>query len=157
MSVNERKEKPGWFSIKEAAEYLAVGEPTLYRWMKEGQITYRKVGDSTRFLQEDLDAVTKVYPSQEEVKKVVCLCPVCHHDELVEGRVQSTGLVYFRPKKTKFWTLKDSNIDTHARMCPRCGSVFLFGDLEKLAALKSANQAAAHADPAPPSEAPPVS
>ena len=38
--------KQKWYSIREAAEYLDVGEPTLYRWMREGKITYRKVGDS---------------------------------------------------------------------------------------------------------------
>jgi excisionase family DNA binding protein len=41
--------KPKWFSIKEAAEYLDVGEPTLFRWMRDGKITYRKVGDSGSF------------------------------------------------------------------------------------------------------------
>ena len=35
--------KRHWYSIKEAAEYLDVGEPTLFRWMREGKITYRKV------------------------------------------------------------------------------------------------------------------
>ena len=27
--------KTRWYSIKEAAEFLDVGEPTLYRWMRE--------------------------------------------------------------------------------------------------------------------------
>ena len=30
--------KPKWFSIREAAEYLDVGEPTLYRWMRDGKL-----------------------------------------------------------------------------------------------------------------------
>ena len=48
--------KEKWYSIREAAAYLEIGEPTLYRWMRENKITFRKVGDSTRFLQADLDA-----------------------------------------------------------------------------------------------------
>ena len=32
-----------WFSIKEAAEYLDIGEPTLYRWMRRPE--FRRVMD----------------------------------------------------------------------------------------------------------------
>jgi excisionase family DNA binding protein len=123
---------PPWFSIKQAAEYLDIGEPTLYRWMKEGSITFRKVGDSTRFLKEDLDNAVQVHWSKHETERVRATCPVCHHDELVEGHLQSTGKIYFRPKHAKFWTLKDSNIETTARMCQRCGAVSWYGDVEKL-------------------------
>ena len=139
--MQQANEKPHWFSIKEAAQYLDIGEPTLYRWMREGQITYRKVGDSTRFWREDLDAVMQVYHSSRAVEKVKTLCPLCHHDELVEGRVQGTGLVYFRPEKTKFWTFKDSNVETQARMCTRCGAILWFGDTTKLTALKAEGEA----------------
>ncbi len=130
-------ERPQWFSIKQAAEYLAVGEPTIYRWMREGRMTFRKVGDSTRFLKEDLDALVQVYPSEKDAARVREFCPICHHGELVKGRVRSTGLLYFEPKKTKFWTARDSNISTSARMCERCGAIFQFGDTAKLAALKA--------------------
>ncbi|WP_160164665.1 helix-turn-helix domain-containing protein, partial [Pedosphaera parvula] len=94
----EKTETTGrkWYSIKEAAEYLDVGEPTLYRWMRDGKITYRKVGDSTRFWQEDLDAVMEVFHSAKDVDRAREVCPICRHDELVEGKVQSTGLNYFR-------------------------------------------------------------
>jgi excisionase family DNA binding protein len=134
--MEKTKSKPHWYSIKEAAEYLDIGEPTLYRWMKEGQITYRKVGDSTRFWKEDLDAVMDVYPSAKDVEKVRSFCPLCHHPNLVEGRAQSTGLIYFRPKKTKFWTFTDSNVETQARMCSHCGALFWFGDTAKLNSLR---------------------
>lgn len=139
MSSNEvisTQKKPLWFSIKEASEYLDVGEPTLYRWMRDGKITYRKVGDSTRFWQEDLDAVMEVFHSDKEVENAKKLCSVCHTGELVEGVLRSTGLCYFQPKKTKFWTLKDSNVETEARMCDRCGAIHLFGDLKKMNLLK---------------------
>ena len=133
--VTKRK----WYSIREAAEYLDVGEPTVYRWMREGKITYRKVGDSTRFWQEDLDSVMQVSYSTKDVDKAREVCPVCRHDELVEGRVRGTGLVYFVPKKTKFWTLKDSFVETTGRMCTWCGAIAWFGDTAKLAILRIAS------------------
>jgi excisionase family DNA binding protein len=126
-----------WFSVKDAAEYLDVGEPTLYRWMKDGKITYRKVGETTRFLQEDLDGMVEVFHSAREVEKTREACPVCRSPELVEGLVQSTGLNYFRPAKAKFWTLTDSYIETKARMCGRCGAIIWYGDIGKLAKLAS--------------------
>ena len=55
------REKPDWYSIKEAVDYLKSGEPTLYRWMRDCKITFRKVGDSTRFLKEDLDSVVSIH------------------------------------------------------------------------------------------------
>lgn len=138
-------QSPRWYTIKEAADYLGIGEPTIYRWMRDNKITFRKIGDSTRFVQADLDAVVQVFHSDREVEKVKAICPACHHDELVEGRVQSTGLLYFRPKKTKFWTLKDSNIETDARMCPRCGAIAWFGNTTKLKELQDEMQNAAAA------------
>jgi hypothetical protein len=105
--------------------------------MRDGKITYRKVGDSTRFWQEDLDAVMQVYHSARDLDKAREVCPVCRHDELLEGRVQSTGLNYFRPRQTKFWTLKAANIATTAKMCARCGAIVWFGDTAKLAALRA--------------------
>lgn len=134
---NDTTSKAKWFSIREAAEYLDVGEPTLYRWMRDGKITYRKVGDSTRFWKEDLDAVMEVFHSAKDLDKARAVCPVCHHDELVEGQVRTTGLNYFVPKKTKFWTLKDSFVQTTARMCTRCGAVSWFGDVGKLEKLRA--------------------
>ena len=126
-----------WFSIQEAAKYLDVGEPTLYRWMRENKITYRKVGDSTRFWQEDLDSVMEVFHSDKELDQAREVCPVCRHDQLIVGKVRTTGLNYFVPAKTKFWTLKDSFIGTTAKMCARCGAITWFGDVPKLAALRA--------------------
>jgi len=138
METNETvAAKPKWYSIREAADYLDVGEPTLYRWMREGKITYRKVGDSTRFWQEDLDSVMQVFHSGKDLQKTREICAVCRHTDLVEGRVQGTGLVYFVPKKTRFWTLKDSYVETRAWMCTRCGAIGWFGDTEKLTKLRT--------------------
>lgn len=129
--------KKRWFSIQTAAEYLDVGEPTLYRWMRDGKITFRKVGDSTRFWQEDLDAVMQVFHSAKDLDKAREVCPVCRHDELLEGHVRSTGLNYFRPRRTRFWTLKAGDIPTTAKMCARCGALLWFGDTAHLAALRA--------------------
>ena len=128
--------RPKWYSIREAAEYLDVGEPTVYRWMREGKITYRKVGDSTRFWQEDLDSVMQVFHSEKDLDKAREVCPVCHHAELVDGKVRGAGLVYFVPRSTRFWTLKDSFVETGARMCTRCGAISWFGDTAKLGKLR---------------------
>jgi len=136
MENTDNSKKKKWYSIGEAAEYLDVGEPTLYRWMRDGKITFRKVGDSTRFWQEDLDAVMQVFHSAQDAAKVREVCPICRHDELVEGKVRGTGLVYFVPKKTKFWTFKDSYVETTARMCTRCGAIAWFGDTGKLGQLR---------------------
>ena len=129
------KEMMKWYSIKEAAKYLSIGEPTLYRWMRDGKITFRKIGDSTRFIKEDLDAFVQVFPSKRDLEKVKEICPVCHCRELVAGVFRTTGLNYFRPEKSKFWSVKDSNIKTSAMMCMKCGAVTLFGDVEKLRSL----------------------
>ncbi len=136
-STNSTAAKPKWYSIREAAEYLDVGDPTLYRWMRDGKITYRKVGDSTRFWQEDLDSVMQVFHGEKDLENARELCPVCRHTELVEGKVRGAGLVYFVPRKTKFWTLKDSFVETNARMCPRCGAISWFGDTGKLSKLRA--------------------
>lgn len=137
METSESVAKTRWYSIREAAEYLDVGEPTLYRWMREGKITYRKVGDSTRFWQEDLDSVMQVFRSAKDSERTKEVCSACGHDELVEGKVRGAGLIYFVPKKTKFWTLKDSFVSTTAYMCTRCGAISLFGEVPKLVRLRT--------------------
>src|SRR5438105_3740403 len=143
MEKTETNSARKWFSIKEASEYLDVGEPTLYRWMRDGKITYRKVGDSTRFWQEDLDAVMQVFRSAQDAEKVRAVCPACGHDELVDGRVRGAGLVYFVPTKTKFWSLKDSFVETTSRMCTRCGGISWSGDTGKLNKLRVPTKPAA--------------
>jgi ribosomal protein S27AE len=120
--------------------------------MREGKITFRKVGDSTRFWQEDLDSVMQISYSTNDLDKARKVCPVCRHDELVEGKVRGAGLVYFVPKKTKFWTLKDSFVETTGRMCARCGAISWFGDTAKLAKLRIPSPAKETDDPPPPKE-----
>jgi excisionase family DNA binding protein len=128
--------KKHWFSIQEASDYLDIGEPTLYRWMREKKITFRKVGDSTRFYKEDLDDVMQVFPSEKLSDRAKTFCPYCHHTDLVPGTVQGTGGLHFRPAKTKFWTLLDANVEASSLMCSRCGGIVWFGDVKKLQALR---------------------
>ena len=140
---SDGKPMPVWYTIREAAEYLSVGEQTIYRWMREGKLTYRKIGDSTRFLRRDLDGMIQVYHGETgDVDVVIQRCPACGGDDLVAGRVRGTGLHYFQPEKARFWTLKPSMIDTRAKMCAQCGYLSMFGDLDHLHKLRDDQGAA---------------
>jgi ribosomal protein S27AE len=81
-----------------------------------------------------------VFTSQKEAEKVIQKCSVCNSPNIVTGDFRTTGKNYFRPKKTKFWTIKDSNIKTHAMMCVQCGAITHFGDVEKLRTLIEENK-----------------
>jgi excisionase family DNA binding protein len=132
----ENATKQRWLSIKEACEYLDVSEQTIYRWMREGVLTFYKIGDSTKFVREDLDLIVQKHVSFKEAMILSDRCPRCGHFELVEGTVQSTGKVYFRPKKTKFLSMLEPLVSVEARVCPRCGHVLLFANTDKLKALQ---------------------
>ena len=131
--------RPKWFTIRDAANYLQIGEPTIYRWMRDGKITFRKIGDSTRFLQEDLDAVVVVHPSGKAGNNAL-KCSACGSTNLVDGKCQSTGLMYFVPEKSKFWTLKTSTVPMKAKMCADCGHVNLNGNTEHLSEILNKNE-----------------
>jgi excisionase family DNA binding protein len=152
MATEPQTVAPTWFSIREAAAYLKVGEPTIYRWMRDGRITFRKVGDSTRFLKEDLDGVVEVFPSQRDTARAAEFCPACHHTVLAEGDLRSTGVVQFQPARTRFWTLRGSSIPVRALMCAQCGTIVPKGDPARLAALQPGEPQAAGAEHPPASE-----
>lgn len=44
-----------WLNVTEAADYLSVSRPTIYRWHKQGLINMYKVGDVVRIKKEDMD------------------------------------------------------------------------------------------------------
>jgi len=121
-----------WFTIKEATNYLSISEPTLYRWMRQGKVTFYKVGDATRFKKKDLDQVFEKHTSTREAAQYGLKCIACGHASLVSGTVQSTGKVYFRPDKTRFFTLSEALVAVEARVCPQCGFVQTFADTSKL-------------------------
>ena len=64
------------FNKKQAGDYLGVGTGTIDRWMKEGLISYNKIGSKVHFTHSDLDAKIQSYPTQtpstsEEVIEVI--------------------------------------------------------------------------------------
>jgi len=131
-----------WFTIQDAAAYLGKSEPTIFRWMKEGALSFYKVGRATRFTRESLEAMVRKQTGQTEAAAVAARCAACGHSELVEGQVQSTGLVYFKPARTRFWTLKDSLVRLQAKACPACGFIQLHADTKKLAQLREQKETA---------------
>ena len=125
-----------WYTVKEAADYLGVSQPTIFRWMKEGILSFYKIGGATRFSKEGLDAVIDKTTGLKEAEKAAGRCVACGHDALVEGRVQGAGKLYFRPAKASFWVLHEAMVPTTAKVCPACGYVQWFADVEKLKKLK---------------------
>jgi len=59
-------------------------------------------------------------------------CLWCESTNLADGKLQSTGLVYFKPAKTKFWSFDESTVEVRARVCVDCGYVDLYADTSKL-------------------------
>ena len=128
--------KVEWFTIPEAAEYLGVSEPTIYRWMKQGMLSFYKIGGSTRFSKEGLDAVIEKTTGRKEAEAAAGRCAACGHKTLVEGRLQGTGRLYFKPERTRFWVFAESLVATRAKVCPACGYVQLHADTGKLNRLR---------------------
>ncbi len=64
-------------------------------------------------------------------------CNRCGNDELVVGRLNSSGQVRFRPEEVKFFNLRTADISVKTLICMACGSINLEGDIEKLKLLQS--------------------
>ncbi len=50
------------YDLREACEYLKISAPTMYRMIKNRELTYSKIGTGRgtyRFRKEDLDAYVK--------------------------------------------------------------------------------------------------
>jgi len=124
-----------WYTIPEAAEYLGVSEPTIFRWMRDGRLSFLKIGGSTRFTQEGLDAVIEKTTGSLEAEAAAGRCAACGHSMLVEGNVQGTGRLYFRPEKTRFWVFAEAMVPIRARVCTACGHIQLRADTAKLSRL----------------------
>lgn len=121
-----------WYTIHDAAEYLGVSEPTIFRWMKEGTLSFYKIGGSTRFSREILDAVVEKTTGSKEAEAAAGRCLACGHTVLIEGTFRGAGKMYFRPNRTKFWTFDESMVPTAARVCAACGTIQIRADTEKL-------------------------
>ncbi|HEX7899225.1 MAG TPA: hypothetical protein VF950_15775 [Planctomycetota bacterium] len=59
-------------------------------------------------------------------------CLWCESRRLAEGTLSSTGRVYFKAKKTRFWTFDENMVEVRARVCVDCGAVDLYADTAKL-------------------------
>ncbi len=129
-------DRPTWYTIPQAADYLGVSEPTIYRWMKDGLLSFYKIGGSTRFSQEGLDTVIVKTTGRKEAEAAAGQCASCGHSVLLDGRLQGIGLLYFKPARTKFWTFQESLVPTRARVCASCGYVQMHADTEKLSRLQ---------------------
>lgn len=132
--TNQRQNQ--WFSVRDAAKYLSVSQPTIFRWMKEGTLSFYKIGGSTRFSQEGLDAVIEKTTGIKEAEIAAGRCAACGHSILVAGRLQGAGRLYFRPDKPRFWTFAEAMVPTGARVCTACGYIQLHADTGKLRKLK---------------------
>ena len=121
-----------WYTVKEATEYLGVSEPTIFRWMKQGLLSFYKVGGSTRFSREGLDALIEKTTGSKEAEAAQGRCASCGHTVLVEGRIQGTGRLHFRPSKTRFWTFEEALVPLLARVCAACGFVQIHAETDKL-------------------------
>jgi excisionase family DNA binding protein len=129
-----------WYSVKDAAAHLGVSEPTIFRWMKEGTLSFYKVGGSTRFSREGLDAVVQKSTGSTEAEAATGRCASCGHGVLVEGQLQGTGRLYFKPCETRFWTFEESLVPTKARVCAACGHIQIHADTAKLTRLAPARK-----------------
>jgi len=140
QSVSDELRTP-WYTIAQAAEYLQVSEPTIFRWMKDGVLSFYKVGNATRFTREGLDAVIEKTTGRKEAEAVAGRCAACGHTVLIDGRLRGAGRLYFQPERSRFWFFGDSFVATRARVCPACGYVQLHADTEKLAHLRAGEEA----------------
>jgi excisionase family DNA binding protein len=121
-----------WYTVSEAAAYLGVSEPTIFRWMRDRRLSFIKVGGSLRFTQEGLDALIEKTTGWKEAEAAAGRCAACGNSVLVEGRVQGTGRLYFRPEKTRFWVFAEALVPIRARVCTACGYIQMHADTSKL-------------------------
>ena len=59
-------------------------------------------------------------------------CLWCESTRLADGRLSSTGRVYFKADKTRFWTFAENMVHIKARVCVDCGYIDLYADTSKL-------------------------
>ncbi len=126
-----------WYSVQEAADYLEVSQATIFRWMKEGTLSFYKVGGATRFSREGLEVLFEKTTGTKEADVIANRCAACGHGVLVDGHLRGAGKLYFRPTKSAFWVLAEAMVPTRARVCAACGYIHLHADTAKLKKLKA--------------------
>lgn len=125
-------EERDWYTIQEAAEFLGVSEPTIFRWMKQGTLSFYKVGNSTRFSKQGLESVVAKTTGAREALQSLAKCAICGNGELADGQIQGTGRIFFRPATSKFWVFSEALVPTTAKVCTACGHVQMHADTAKL-------------------------
>lgn len=129
MKQTDADNRKKWLNITEACAYLEISEQTMFRWMREGKITYYKVGKSTRFKEEDLDkTIEKVAGRDESAPPGELRCAVCESTDLIRGRLSALGEVIFKPEKSRFSVWTDSTVKLTAYCCSNCGHIQLQAD-----------------------------
>ncbi len=126
-----------WYSVQEAADYLEVSQATIFRWMKEGTLSFYKVGGATRFSREGLEVLFEKTTGTKEADMIANRCAACGHGVLLDGQLRGAGKLYFRPAKSAFWVLAEAMVPTRARVCAACGYIHLHADTAKLKKLKA--------------------
>lgn len=127
-----REDDNDWLTVKEAADYLKVSEQTIFRWMRQGKVSFFKFGASTRFRRSNLDIVAEKTTGDAEGVQAAARCAVCGHSKLIPGRIRSTGRVYFQVGKARFFVMSENMVPVKAQSCPACGHIQLFAETEKL-------------------------
>jgi len=128
-------------TVTEAADYLGVGEPAIWRWMAEGALSCSWVKGACRLTRPALDAAASACAEEDPESTSGEKCAVCGRGPLIEGHVQDVGRIYFRPSKTRFWVLHEAVVPVAARMCAHCGHVDLVADTRKLRRLVPVSEA----------------
>jgi excisionase family DNA binding protein len=59
MAARSGMDAPRFLDIDEAAELLSVSKRTIYGWVQQGRIPYRKAGRRVLFLESELLEWTK--------------------------------------------------------------------------------------------------
>ncbi len=137
MPINPADDPSKWYTVRQAADYLGVSEPTIYRWMKEGTLSFYKIGGATRFSRQILDIFFEKTTGSKEAQQVANRCAACGHTTLIDGTLRGAGRLYFRPEKSAFWVLAEAITPTRAKTCAACGYMHLYADPAKLKKLKA--------------------
>lgn len=59
-------------------------------------------------------------------------CLWCEGRNIVDGVLQSTGQVFVKAKKARFWVWAENAVPVSARICADCGYIDLYADTAKL-------------------------
>ena len=86
--------------------------------------------------QNVFDAVIEKTTGRKEAEASQGKCTACGHTVLLEGRLQGTSRLYFKPDRTRFWTFEESLVTVKARTCAACGNIQMHADTEKLNRLR---------------------